>query len=309
MPRIMVWSLILIFCVLSIGASTLNQIQYMAYVKSKNDSRLALLKIKQDYVYVVQGDTLFDYVNVVEVTDRHVVLYDTKEKESVTLSFEKGEDKDAASGALVTRPKPASTPRPGRARTLTANELEQNIGQLYLEPGNFNINWSNARSTLILMAKDFTDLHSVSVVINYDASLIEIQQVTEGYLLRQNKGATEFNHEVEAGAIALDITRLEDKGVNGKGMVASFTFKPKENGTTEFEITTAQAFDSAYTSLELSTTGSVVNVNVPETEEDGDVRRENEFERAIREREIRKSLVPEEKLNRDKRERKPDERE
>jgi len=91
LQRACLLALVLSYFALPSAAFSLSSIQYVAYVKANNNTKLAVLKIKQDFVYVVQEDTLFDYITVRDVTDKQVVLYDGRKKEQVSLPFERQE--------------------------------------------------------------------------------------------------------------------------------------------------------------------------------------------------------------------------
>lgn len=258
--------LIILFLIpiINISGFNVSNLNYQAYFAIGQQSRMALVTYNDRHLYLVKGDTLAEIYEVTDVNGDFITLRNTLNDREYNIDLNRPAD---------TASRPATQPESSRpSRTAPSREPasrpSQRTPEIYLEPQNFNISWANARATLIIMARGFSDLYSVSINISYDSSLVEVDNINEGHFMRSRGATTDFSSSISGGYLDIDISRLEETGASGNGMVASIIFRPLESGTTDFEITSITAYDSDFNPLDIDTANSVINIQIPEIDEE-----------------------------------------
>lgn len=301
MKKTFLMLIILLIASISYHAVNISNLNYQAYFAIKNDSKLALVQYNNDYLYLVKGDIIGEVFEVIDLDFEYLTLYHIVEKKEHRIPISQRAESPSFSTpakSTVQQRQSPQTPRPSARQPAAAPGADDKLPEIYLEPQNFNITWANARATLIIMARGFTDLFSISLNITYDSSLAAVDNVNEGYFLKSRGGTTDFSSNISNGSIDIEITRLEDDGVSGNGMIASIIFRPLASGTTNFDINSITVYDSSFSPLDADITNSVVNIQIPEV----DPEQQRLDEEMLRSDELR----PERRPDRDRSREEPD---
>lgn len=267
MKRLIILMVTLIFTMTSIHSINISNINYQAFFSIDRTSNLALIKYNTDYIYLSIGDTLAEELEVIELNGDYILFKHLTDNTEHKVDIARpAETSSGTSTASQPRQEPTRTTRPTRPQP--ASTPADRNPEIYLEPQNFNITWANARATLIIMARGFEDLYSISMNISYDSSLAVVDTINEGHFMRSRGGSTDFHSRIDNGSIDIEISRLEETGASGNGMLASIIFRPLESGTTDFDINSITVYDSSYAPLDVDTTNSIVNIQLPEIDEE-----------------------------------------
>ncbi len=247
-------------CLYAVNISSIN---YQAYFGVDNKPRLALVKYNDNYLYLVEGDIIADEYQVKALNSQYITLLDIESGMEHKINISQREEGPSVSRPSTRGRDSSSVQKDRTFQPAATHDSNAKTPEVYLEPQNFNITWANARATLIIMARGFTDLFSISLNITYDSSLAVVDDINEGYLLKSKGGSTDFSADIAEGNLDIEITRLDDTGVSGNGMIASIIFRPLESGTTNFDINSITVYDSSFSPIEVDITNSVVNIQIP----------------------------------------------
>lgn len=284
MKKIMLLLLILLASS-AVSAVNISVISYQAYFAVNKEPRLALVKYNDSYLYLVEGDIIAENLEVRELTADYLLLFDLQSKREHRINIAQTEEAPSPQRSSSRTRDTAQTPRT-RTFQPAGTESSGKTPEIYLEPQNFNITWANARATLIIMARGFEDLYSIALNVSYDPALAVVDDINEGYLLKSKGGSTDFKADISEGSLDIEITRLDDSGVSGNGMVASIIFRPLESGTTNFDINNITVYDSSFSPIEVDITNSVVNIQIPQI----DPEQEKLNEEMLKSDDIRKEI-------------------
>ena len=122
--------------------------------------------------------------------------------------------------------------------------------------------------TLHLSAEDMTDLAGWQTDIRFDPTVLKVNSVTEGNLLRQNGGRTYFQRgtiDNTTGRIkGLSSLRISEGGVDGEGTLLSVRFTALANGKSRVSLRKFQVGSSTGETISARPPEILITVEVPE---------------------------------------------
>lgn len=91
-----------------------------------------------------------------------------------------------------------------------------------------------------------TKLHTFEFKLDYDGTLIEVEEIAEGSFLN-NSGSTIMVNETDntSGFVRLNITLIDALEATGNGRLATFTFKVLDHGSTFLTLSDVALLDTA----------------------------------------------------------------
>ena len=107
-----------------------------------------------------------------------------------------------------------------------------------------------------------TDISSVPLQIQYDASKMALVNVSDGDFLNRDGQSVAMAHRDDGpGTITLNVSRPPGTpGVKGAGVVCVLTFQAKATGESNLSITRAGAMDSAQRPITAQTSQTKITV-------------------------------------------------
>ena len=122
--------------------------------------------------------------------------------------------------------------------------------------------------TLHLRAENITNLAGWQADIRFDPTVLKVNSVTEGSLLRQNRGRTYFRRgtiDNTTGRInGLNSLRISEGGVNGEGTLLSVRFTAIANGESHVTLRNFQAGSSTGETITTTPPEILITVGAPE---------------------------------------------
>jgi hypothetical protein len=139
--------------------------------------------------------------------------------------------------------------------------IETQLSTISFMPSVLNTSISQG-FTLNLSISDTTDLYLWVATIQWNASLLNLTNYSEGPFLKQEGSTTFIVGKTAPGKIeGLTCSLIGSvPGVNGNGTLASFQFKALALGTTSIDITFSDLLDSEGVSIPHNTVSSTVDV-------------------------------------------------
>ena len=126
----------------------------------------------------------------------------------------------------------------------------------------------NDTFTLHLRTEDMTDLAGWQADIRFDPTVLKVNSVTEGNLLRQNGGRTYFQRgtiDNTTGRIkGLSSLRISEGGVDGEGTLLSVRFTALANGKSRVSLRKFQVGSSTGETISARPPEILITVEVPE---------------------------------------------
>ncbi len=112
-----------------------------------------------------------------------------------------------------------------------------------------------------------TDLYCWQTGLNFNATVLECLSLTEGPLLKQKGNTLWMNATINntAGKIHYHAAALTGNvtGVNGNGPLGTITFKVKDYGNSNLQLTEVILLDSQLTSIDKTLIHGIVQVRIP----------------------------------------------
>ena len=108
------------------------------------------------------------------------------------------------------------------------------------------------------IADDVRDVFSVTFLLQFDPSVVEISDVQHGGFLSSDGQAVAIVHRVDAqaGTVIVSLTRPpETQGISGSGALVGLVLRGKAKGRTVFHIGQATARDSKQEPLPMTIAG------------------------------------------------------
>jgi hypothetical protein len=124
----------------------------------------------------------------------------------------------------------------------TIPDATQKSGVLYLDPANLNIS-PGEKFTIDLKIGAIDNLKGYSVTLNYDTTLINPVEITEGSFF-SSSGETFFYKDInpEEGTILIDCAILgRGKNVSGEGTLATISLTSLKSGSVTIDFVQAKA--------------------------------------------------------------------
>jgi len=113
---------------------------------------------------------------------------------------------------------------------------------------------------VFIRVSDVSDLYSWHISLEWNATMLELVNVTEGSFLR-NKGQTLFfKTRVGEGKVSIDCSLTEDiMGASGKGILAKAEFRAKQRGTCTIQIYESELLNSKGEKINHSVSSCIVH--------------------------------------------------
>jgi len=114
---------------------------------------------------------------------------------------------------------------------------------------------------VFIRVSDVSDLYSWHISLKWNATMLELINVTEGSFLR-NKGQTFFfKTKVNEDKVSIECTLTEDiMGASGKGILAKVEFRAKQRGTCTIQVYESELLNSRGEKVNHSVSSCIVHV-------------------------------------------------
>jgi general secretion pathway protein D len=154
---------------------------------------------------------------------------------------------------------PAAGAAPAAGTPAPSGAPDGKVNLMLNSPGNV-VNGTTFQVPVVLTGG--TDISSVPLQIQYDASKLTLVNVGDGDLLNRDGQVVAMAHRDDGpGDITLNVSRPPAApGVSGAGVICVLTFQAKAQGKSDINITRAGAMNSAGKPLQAQTSQTSITV-------------------------------------------------
>ena len=178
---------------------------------------------------------------------------------NVRVFYRDEEPQDGGTSAL---PPSAATPAPGTAQTPSPAAPASPTAQLQFNPSSATIK-PGARVTLGLNISNVKDLYSIPLLIHYDPSVIQVEDVTNGGFLSGGTQEVAVVQRIDAqhGDVIVSATRQPNTpGVNGSGTLLGLVVRGVAPGTSPIQILQVNGRNSQQQTIPMVSGEATINV-------------------------------------------------
>jgi len=135
---------------------------------------------------------------------------------------------------------------------------------IFLHPKEVNANVGE-NFTVFINISDVSDLYHWYISLQWNSTILELINVTEGSFLK-SKGQTLFENKGSEGKTSINCTLTENiSGVSGDGTLAEVEFKVKQHGTCTIQIYYSELLNSKEEKIKHSVSNCIVHAQPPQT--------------------------------------------